>query len=174
MATQQVNGSISMSASGNSTAYGNLTWTTPSLPAGAVVSDISVSGTYNWNGRGSVTVYINGESLYSGSSFDVSLGASATSPYQISCRGGNKNATGSNFSWGTLRVTYTYTVPSTGDTIYIKQNSAWVEATDVLVKVNGTWQSVSSVYKKVNGSWTIQSDKSAMFDNNAIYIKGGN
>lgn len=171
MATIQVNGSISMTANGNSTAYGNLTWTSPSLPADAVVSDISVSGTYNWSGRGNVTVYINGESLYSGSDFDVSLGASATSPYQISCRGGNKNATGSNFSWGTLRVTYTYTVPSAGNTIYIKQNGAWVEGTP-LVKVSGTWKEVSKVFKKVNGTWVEQSDKSAMFDPNAIYIGG--
>lgn len=172
MATIQVNGSISMTANGNSTAYGNLTWTAPSLPAGSIVSDISVSGTYNWNGRGNVTVYINGESLYSGSSFDVSLGASATSPYQISCRGGNKNATGSKFSWGTLRVTYTYTVPISGNTIYIKRNGVWVEATDVLVKVNGSWQSVSSSYKKVNGAWVEQDDKSAMFDSNAVYVGG--
>lgn len=157
MATTQVNGSISLTANGTSTAYGNLTWTAPSLPADATVTDISVSGTYNWNGKGNVTVYINGSSLSSGSSFDVSLGASATSPYQISCLGGNKNATGSSFSWGTLRVTYTYSVPSS-DTLFFKQSGAWVE--------------VTKAYKKVNGSWVEQSDLTTVFDANTNYVKG--
>lgn len=154
MATTQVNASISMTANGNSTAYGNLIWTAPSLPNGAVISDISVSGTYNWNGKGSVTVYINGESLYSGSSFNVSIGASASSPYQISCRGSNKNATGSNFSWGTLIVTYTYTAPGL-DKAYVRVNGSWVEA--------------SKVYKKVSGSWVEQSDLTNVFDSGTNY-----
>ena len=154
MATSQVSASISMSASGTSTAYGNLTWTAPSLPDGAVISDISVSGTYNWSGRGNVTVYINGQSLYSGSDFNVSLGSSAASPYQISCRGGNKNATGSSFSWETLRVTYTYTVPGS-DILYIK--------------VNGTWTAATAVYKKVSGSWVQQTNLTNVFESGVNY-----
>lgn len=73
MATTSVSASISLTASGTTTKYGTLSWTAPSLPEGAIVSDISVSGTYEWNGRGNVTVYINGDNIYSGSSFDVSL-----------------------------------------------------------------------------------------------------
>lgn len=157
MATSSVSASISMTANGTSTAYGNLTWTPPSLPSGAVVSDIAVSGTYTWGGKGNVTVYINGESIYTDSSFDVSLGSSATSPYQISCRGGNKNATGSNFSWGTLQVMYTYTVPGS-DAIYFKSNGSWV--------------ATSKAYKKVNGSWVEQSDLTTVFQNGTNYVKG--
>ena len=157
MATQSVSASISMTANGTSTAYGTLSWTTPSLPSEATITDISVSGTYNWNGRGNVTVYINGESLYSGSDFDVSLGASATSPYQISCRGGNKNATGSDFSWGTLRVTYTYSVPAS-ETLYFKGNGSWVAA--------------SKAYKKVNGAWVEQSDLTTVFQSGVNYKRG--
>ena len=64
-------------------------------------------------------------------------------------------------------------IPSpAGNTIYIKVNGVWIEASEVYVKVNGSWQSVDSVYKKVNGSWAQQSDKSAMFDNDALFVKG--
>ena len=73
-----------------------------------------------------------------------------------------------------LTVEYEYSDVVTGDTIYVKQNGAWVEATDVLLKVNNAWQSVSNAYKKVNGTWVEQDDKSAMFDTNAIYKKGEN
>ncbi len=59
-----------------------------------------------------------------------------------------------------------------GDTIFIKVNGSWVEASDVYTKVNGSWKSVDSVYKKVSGSWQQQSDKSAMFDPSALYLKG--
>ena len=69
-------------------------------------------------------------------------------------------------------LTVSYTVPSTGDKIFIKVNGTWKEAQDVKVKVNGTWQSVSKAYKKENGAWVEQSDKSAMFDPNALYLKG--
>lgn len=68
-------------------------------------------------------------------------------------------------------ITVTYTLPSTGDKIYIKTSGSWVEASDVMVKVNGTWQSVSKAYKKENGAWEEQ-DKSAMFDQDALYLKG--
>lgn len=73
MATTSVSANISLTASGKITKYGALSWTAPSLPEGSIVSDISVSGTYDWNGKDNVTVCINGDSVYSGSSFDVSL-----------------------------------------------------------------------------------------------------
>lgn len=67
-------------------------------------------------------------------------------------------------------IVITEVVPA-GDTIYIKVNGTWKEAQDVKVKINGSWQSVSKAYKKVNGAWD-ERDKSAMFDNNALYLKG--
>lgn len=157
MATTSVNATISMTAQGTTRVNGTLSWTAPSLPAGATITDIAVSGTYTWGGRGNVTVYINNESIYSGSDFNVSLGASASSPYTISCKGGNKNATGSNFSWGTLQVTYTYSAGSS-EKLYFKTNGAWVAAT--------------KAYKKVNGSWVEQSDLSSVFDASTNYVKG--
>lgn len=85
---------------------------------------------------------------------------------------------------GIDHYTYTYTVSGdstiavtigssptpTGDKIFRKINGSWVQASKELVKVNGTWREVSKVYEKVNGSWVEQSDKSAMFNPNAIYI----
>jgi len=58
-----------------------------------------------------------------------------------------------------------------GNKIFVKRNGNWVEASDIKVKVNGTWQSVNKAYKKANGAWEEQ-DKSAMFDPNALYLKG--
>lgn len=71
----------------------------------------------------------------------------------------------------TITVTIGSVIP-TGDKILRKINGSWVQATKELVKVNGTWREVSKVYEKVNGSWVEQSDKSAMFNPNAIYIGG--
>lgn len=66
----------------------------------------------------------------------------------------------------------TYTEASTGNKVYIKSGGTWKEASKIYVKVGGTWKEVSKAYKKVNGSWVEQSDKSAMFDPNAIYVGG--
>lgn len=69
-------------------------------------------------------------------------------------------------------LTVTYTEPVTGNKIFIKSNGSWVQASKVYVKVSGSWQEVNKVYKKVSGSWVEQSDKSALFDPNAVYKKG--
>lgn len=56
------------------------------------------------------------------------------------------------------------------DIIFRKILSSWVQAAIIYLKVSGTWKQVSKVYKKVNGSWVEQTDKSAMFNSNAVYI----
>lgn len=56
------------------------------------------------------------------------------------------------------------------DIIFRKILSSWVQAAIIYLKVSGTWKQVSKVYKKVNGVWVEQTDKSAMFNSNAIYI----
>lgn len=77
------------------------------------------------------------------------------------------------YSMSSLNADHTIIVSAaaTGDKIMIKSSGSWVEGTPK-VKVSGTWREVSKVFKKVNGSWVEQSDKSAMFDPNAIYIGG--
>lgn len=68
-------------------------------------------------------------------------------------------------------LTVSYTVPSTGDKIYINVNGTWEEAADVKVKSNSAWQGCDKAYKMVSGSW-VEQDKSAMFDPNALFLKG--
>lgn len=77
--------------------------------------------------------------------------------------------------------TYTYTVNgnatiavvigSVGDKVFIKVNGTWKEATGIKVKQNGSWVDVSKVLKKESGSW-VEKDKSAMFDEDGLYISG--
>lgn len=77
--------------------------------------------------------------------------------------------------------TYTYTVNgnatiavvigNVGDKVFIKVNGTWKEATGIKVKQNGSWVDVSKVLKKENGSW-VEKDKSAMFDEDGLYING--
>lgn len=71
----------------------------------------------------------------------------------------------------TIAVTIGSVTP-TGDKIFRKVNGSWVQASKEYVKISGTWREVSKVYKKINGSWVQQSDISAMFDENAIYVGG--
>ena len=55
--------------------------------------------------------------------------------------------------------------------IYIKVNGVWREADSVYRKRNGVWQKASDdVYKKINGTWVNQGDKSAIFDQDALFV----
>lgn len=67
-------------------------------------------------------------------------------------------------------ITITYTEQS-GNKVFIKVNGTWKEANSIKVKQNGSWVDVSKVLKKENGSW-VEKDKSAMFDEDGLYIKG--
>lgn len=59
---------------------------------------------------------------------------------------------------------------NTNPTSFVKQSGIWKEVTNTFIKVNNSWHTVVNVYKKVNGVWTLQSDNSALFDNNAVFI----
>lgn len=87
-------------------------------------------------------------------------------------RGTSNVTSGYYFRLYGATLTVTYTEPSTGNKVFIKSSGTWKEAQKIFVKVSGTWKEVSKVLKKVNGSWVEQSDKSAMFDPNAIYVGG--
>lgn len=152
--TLSVSASISITANGTSRVNGTLTWTKPTLPSGAMVTGISVSGTYTWSGRGSFTLTINGSTISSGSNFNVNLPISATSPYTITGVGGNRNSTGASCNFTNLIITYTY------DDGVTKQLS---------MKKNGIWTPVQDVYKKINGNWIKQTEYE--FDENTNYFK---
>ena len=68
-------------------------------------------------------------------------------------------------------ITITYTEAATGNKVYIKVNGTWKEAIGIKVKQNGSWVDVSKVLKKESGSW-VEKDKSAMFDEDGLYING--
>ena len=157
MAEIKVTAKATLTASGQSTATGNITWTAPSLPADVTSWDsVRISGTWSWTGRGSITrVTINGTNTSTGVPFDISV-AGKTSPLSITCVG-NKNATGSSFTWSNLVVTYTYTAPVT-EQLYVKENGQWV--------------AYSKAYKKINGAWVLQDVIDGLFDPNKNYVKG--
>lgn len=102
----------SLTAKGTSTSTGTIAWTPPSLPEDVNAWDeIRISGTWMWNGRGSINrVTINRTNTTTGVYFDIPLSLDVGSSLSISCVG-NKNATGSSFSWSNLVVKYYYTEP---------------------------------------------------------------
>ena len=157
MAEIVVQASASLSANGTSTATGSITWTAPSLPDGISVWDsVIISGSWSWSGKGSISrVTINGVNTSEDNGFSVSLGANPSPPLSITCVGGNKNATGANFAWSNLQVSYQY---SPSKAISVKQNGSWVQA--------------SEVYKKVNGAWVKQSNLENVFETGKSYVKG--
>lgn len=109
MGTLIANATASLTATGNSTATGSISWTVPSFPSGIVSWDsVVISGTWTWGGKGNISrVKINGTNTSNGVAFSINLSTSQTSPLSITCVG-NKNATGANFTWSNLKVTYTY------------------------------------------------------------------
>lgn len=55
--------------------------------------------------------------------------------------------------------------------IYIKVKGLWREEDSVYRKRNGVWQKASDdVYKNINGAWVNQGDKSAIFDQDALFV----
>lgn len=110
MATITANATANLTANGNSQGNGTISWTRPNIPTNAVISSIVVEGKWDWGGKGNIQyVTINGTQTLAGTQFSVELGANATSPINITCIG-NKNATGSSFTWSGLQVVYTYSV----------------------------------------------------------------
>lgn len=158
MPSVTANVTANLTANGTSTASGTMTWTRPTLPTGATITSVRVSGRWSWGGRGNITrVTINGTNTSADTAFDVALANNVTPPITITCVGNNRNASGNNFSWSDLIVTYTYTVPVT-ETLYYKNGSSWVSA--------------QRVYKKISGSWVEKSDLTSVFDPNTNYVKG--
>ena len=146
---------VSLSATGTSTATGSMSWNAPSLPEGATAWDsIRVSGSWSWNGKGNISrVTINGTNTSATVPFDIALSTSQSSPLSITCVGGNKNATGSNFRWSDLVLTFTCTV--TGGEQF------WVG-------INGVAVPVKTIWRASNGSLVeIQPDN---LDQNAKYV----
>lgn len=108
--TIEVTPSASLSANGNTTATGSMSWSVPAFPEGVSSWDsVALSGSWAWGGRGKInSVTVDGKTVAENTTFDLTI--AGTSPVTLTCKGGNKNATGSNFTWTGLKVTYTYTI----------------------------------------------------------------
>lgn len=165
----------------------------PTIPTGATSISVSCTCKCSINTTSSSRVTTRQAQLYSnttamGTAYNV---ANSTTAFSITpdtwtvaqlnagvklrlyaVRGTSNVTTSYYFRLYGATLTVTYTEPSTGNKVYIKSGGTWKEASKIYVKVGGTWKEVTKAYKKVNGSWVEQSDKSAMFDPNAIYKKG--
>lgn len=168
----------------------------PTIPTGATINSI----TCNYKARTSTTStsYINTATIQmcsgtttKGSSKSIlttSTSASSFSSTQIGTwtvaelnagvklrtyakRGTSRTTSNYYIYFYGADIEVTYTEASTGNKVYIKSSGTWKQAQKIYVKVSGTWKEVSKVFKKVNGAWVQQSDKSAMFDPNALYQK---
>ena len=64
---------------------------------------------------------------------------------------------------------YTITSVAANHTIVVSGGSS---SQTIYYKNNGAWVAATAVYKKINGSWVEQSDLSTVFDANTNYVKG--
>lgn len=71
---------------------------------------------------------------------------------------------------GIDHYTYTYTVG--GDSVIAVVIGGSAPTQTLYFKNNGAWVSATKAYKKVSGAWVLQSDLSAVFDANKQYVRG--
>lgn len=189
--------SVNLTRNSGAETYMYWEFSLPTIPAGATINSI----TCNYKARTSTTStsYINTATIQmcsgtttkgtSKSILSTSTSASSFSSTQIGTwtvaelnagvklrtyakRGTSRTTSNYYIYFYGADIEVTYTEASTGNKVFIKSSGTWKEAQKIYVKVSGTWKEVSKVLKKVNGAWMEQSDKSAMFDPNAIYKKG--
>lgn len=177
--TLTANATATISANGTSTTTGSISWTAPSLPSGVTSWDsIVISGTWTWSGKGNVTVTINGTATSTGTPFNITLSKTQTSPLSITCRGNNKNATGSNFTWQSLIVTYTYTIAGVTYTIncLVEGDGGTLTASSYTVEEGDT---VTIVYKGIAGKelfikeWYVNGSRVSQQEGIEINTAGG-
>ncbi len=103
------NGSFSnVSISGTTSTTRNITWSTPSLPDNATIiaTTLTASLTISMT-RATATVTINGTSYGTSSNISVDLGTTVKTSLSATCKGSNKNATGT-VSMSNIIYTVTY------------------------------------------------------------------
>ena len=76
-----------------------------------------------------------------------------------------------NVTYESDGVMYSYTISSVTENHTITVSSTAPSQT-IYFKNNGAWVAATSVYKKVNGSWVLQSNLSNVFDASTNYVKG--
>lgn len=160
-----------------------------SIPQNATINSVSclakVQHTRTSSNSGIVQLYSGNNEKGSASSFGntittVSLNTGTWTRDELE---NIKIRIGNNYNGGTtsyytrfygaeLTVTYTvqddyysYTIQNvtTNHTVAVRPNKT-------ILKLSGTWTDMKGVYVKVNGSWVKQTDFSAVFDPNGIYV----
>lgn len=120
----------------------------PKLAGGT--STYSTASTTALNTTASVHTFTSTASWESISGYGDTFGI------RIDCRRASRNTTSYIYIYG-AEIEVDYTAPQT-DTIYFKDNGAWVAA--------------KKAYKKVSGAWVEQTDLTSVFDANTNYVKG--
>ena len=103
------NGSFSnVSISGTTSTTGNITWSAPSLPDNATITATTLTASLTISmTKGAATVTINGTSYTTSSNISVDLGTTVKTSLSVTCKGGNRNATGT-VSMSNIIYTVTY------------------------------------------------------------------
>lgn len=101
---------FSMALSGTTTVTGIISWSSPSLPDGAVITSQTLIGTPTYSGKGTVsTMTVNGVSASLDTQFSINLGTTLVTSVQVSAKGMNKNSTGTlSINNMTYTVNYQY------------------------------------------------------------------
>lgn len=186
-----------MYASSGSTGYAEYSFDFSSIPSNATIESIEVRCHGHRESSTISSTYVSQCVLYNGSSAaseEVDFPSTSASiitltPITLPTRAQLDNytvrhyvgyygglVTGISFvitystGTGIDHYTYIYTV-STNSVIAVVIGSS--APTQILYfKNNGVWVSATKAYKKVSGAWVLQSELSAVFDENVNYVKG--
>ncbi len=97
-----------LSISGQTSKAGNMSWSLPTLPAGATITGTTLTATLTVSmSRGSATVTINGKSYTASSPLSFDLGTTTKTSLAVSAKGATRNANGT-VSISNIVYTITY------------------------------------------------------------------
>lgn len=110
---------VSISVSGKKTSTANITWTTPSIPEGAVINSCTLTGKASsfTTGNKGAKLTINGTSVDSNSSFTINLGTNISTTSVAASFVGSHNQTNTSVTLSELVYTVDYIDPSTLKTV---------------------------------------------------------
>ena len=123
MATLTTNiSNVSISVSGSTTQTATISWTAPTIPAGATINSCTLTGSASsfTTGNKGATLTINGTSVSSGSSFTLNLGNNNSTTSVTASFKGNHKQTNTSVTLSNLVYTVNYTEPVVTYTVTFK------------------------------------------------------
>lgn len=132
--------------------YGGTITVSYSITYYSISASSSVSG---------VTVSVSDDEVTSGGSATITISGALPQDVVITDNGtditSSVSGSGTSHTYSLSNVSADHviaiTVPSSGPTVFLKQNGSWVQAESVFYKQNGTWVNVESIGVKDNGTW---------------------